>query len=53
MSRKPMFLASYAEGADSGIPDIIVRCREAGLPAPEVRQSEGQIIQALRGRCLR
>ena len=28
--------------------DMIVRCREAGLPAPEFRQSVGQFIQTLR-----
>ena len=28
--------------------DMIARCREAGLPAPEFRQSVGQFIQTLR-----
>ena len=37
----PMFLASYAEKAGSGFLDMLARCREAGLPAPEFRQSGG------------
>ena len=45
---EPMFLASYAEKAGSGILDMIARCREAGLPAPEFRQSGGQFVQTLR-----
>ena len=44
---EPMFLARYAEKAGSGILDMIARCREAGLPTPEFRQSEGQFIQTL------
>jgi predicted HTH transcriptional regulator len=44
---EPMFLARYAEKAGSGILDMIARCREASLPAPEFRQSEGQFIQTL------
>jgi predicted HTH transcriptional regulator len=44
---EPMFLAQYAEKAGTGILDMIARCREAGLPAPEFRQSGGQFVQAL------
>ncbi len=33
--------------AGSGILDMIARCREAGLPAPDFRQSGGQFIQTL------
>lgn len=44
----PMFLARYAEKAGSGILDMIARCREAGLPAPQFRQEGGQFIQTLR-----
>ncbi len=44
---EPMFLARYAEKAGSGILDMIARCREAGLPTPEFRQSGGQFIQTL------
>ena len=44
---EPMFLARYAEKAGSGILDMIARCREAGLPTPEFRQSVGQFIPTL------
>ena len=44
---EPMFLARYAEKAGSGILDMIARCREAGLRAPEFRQSGGQFVQTL------
>jgi predicted HTH transcriptional regulator len=44
---EPLFLARYAEKAGSGILDMIARCRESGLPAPEFRQSGGQFIQTL------
>lgn len=44
----PMFLARYAEKAGSGILDMIARCKQAGLPAPEFRQDGGQFIQRLR-----
>ncbi len=43
----PMFLARYAEKAGSGILDMIARCKQAGLPAPEFRQDGGQFIQKL------
>ena len=44
---EPMFLARYAEKAGSGILDMIARCQQAGLPAPEFRQDGGQFIQTL------
>ncbi len=44
---EPMFLAHYAEKAGSGILDMIARCRQAGLPAPQFRQEGGQFIQSL------
>jgi predicted HTH transcriptional regulator len=44
---EPMFLAQYAEKAGTGILDMIARCREAGLPAPDFRQSGGQFVQTL------
>jgi ATP-dependent DNA helicase RecG len=47
MIAKPMFLARYAEKAGTGILDMIARCREAGLPSPEFRQSGGQFVQIL------
>ena len=43
----PMFLARYAEKAGSGILDMIARCKQAGLAAPEFRQDGGQFIQTL------
>ena len=45
---EPLFLARYAEKAGSGILDMIARCQQAGLPAPEFRQEGGQFIQTLR-----
>ena len=42
-----MFLARYAEKAGTSILDMIARCREAGLPEPEFRQSGGQFVQTL------
>ena len=44
---EPLFLAHYAEKAGSGILDMIARCRETGLPAPQFRQGGGQFIQTL------
>lgn len=44
---EPMFLAHYAEKAGSGILDMIARCQQAGLPAPQFRQEGGQFIQTL------
>ncbi len=44
---EPMFLARYAEKAGTGILDMIARCREAGLPLPEFRQSGGQSVRSL------
>ena len=44
---EPMFLARYAEKAGTGILDMIARCREARLPAPEFHQSGGQFVQTL------
>ena len=43
----PMFLAHYAEKAGSGILDMISRCQQAGLPAPQFRQEGGQFIQTI------
>ncbi|MBI3273378.1 MAG: DUF4062 domain-containing protein [Planctomycetes bacterium] len=44
---EPMFLAHYSEKAGTGILDMIARCREAGTPLPEFRQSGGQFVQVL------
>ena len=43
----PLFLAGYAEHAGTGTLDMIARCREAGLQAPEFRQDGGSFIQTL------
>ncbi len=44
---EPLFLAHYAEKAGSGILDMIARCQETGLPAPQFRQGGGQFVQTL------
>jgi predicted HTH transcriptional regulator len=44
---EPVFLARYAEKAGSGILDMIALCRQAGLPEPEFRQSDGQFVQTM------
>jgi ATP-dependent DNA helicase RecG len=44
---EPMFLATYAEKAGSGILDMIKLCREAGVRAPAFRQDGGQFVQTL------
>jgi len=44
---EPMFLATYAEKAGSGILDMIRLCRTAGVRAPEFRQDGGQFVQIL------
>ncbi|MEI7899871.1 MAG: hypothetical protein WCK89_06435 [bacterium] len=38
---EPMFLATYAEKAGSGILDMIQLCRTAGVRAPEYRVPAG------------
>jgi len=44
---EPMFLATYAEKAGSGILDMIGLCKEAGVRAPAFRQDGGQFVQTL------
>ena len=44
---EPMFLATYAEKAGSGILDMIQLCRAAGVRPPEFRQDSGQFVQTL------
>ena len=44
---EPMFLATYAEKAGSGILDMIKLCRLAGVRAPQFRQDGGQFVQTL------
>jgi predicted HTH transcriptional regulator len=45
---EPLFLAGYIEQAGTGTLDMIARCRDAGLSAPEFRQDGGSFIQTLR-----
>ena len=42
---EPMFLATYAEKAGSGILDMIKRCRLAGVRTPSFHQKGGQFVQ--------
>ena len=44
---EPMFLATYAEKAGSGILDMIGLCKDAGVRAPAFRQDGGQFVQTL------
>ena len=44
---EPMFLATYAEKAGSGILDMMALCRQAGLREPVFRQDGGQFVQTL------
>jgi predicted HTH transcriptional regulator len=44
---EPMFLATYAEKAGSGILDMIKRCRLAGVRMPCFHQKGGQFVQTL------
>jgi len=44
---EPMFLATYAEKAGSGILDMIKLCRAAGVRAPDFRQDAGQFVQTI------
>jgi len=44
---EPLFLARYIERAGSGTLDMIELCRAAGLPPPEFRQEQGQVIQTI------
>ncbi len=44
----PLFLAGIVEKAGTGILDMIAKCSEVGLPAPEFRQDGGQFVQTLR-----
>ncbi|MCY2995754.1 MAG: DUF4062 domain-containing protein [Planctomycetota bacterium] len=44
---EPMFLATYAEKAGSGILDMIKLCRAAGVRTPEFRQDGGQFVQTI------
>jgi predicted HTH transcriptional regulator len=45
---EPLFLTRYIERAGTGTLDMARLCAEAGLPAPEFREEQGQFIQVLR-----
>lgn len=44
---EPMFLTRYIERAGTGTLDMARLCAEAGLPAPQFREENGQFIQVL------
>ncbi|MFM8420170.1 MAG: ATP-binding protein, partial [Verrucomicrobiota bacterium] len=43
----PLFLAGYIEQAGTGTLDMIARCRDAGLRAPEFHQDGASFVQTL------
>ncbi|HUT36137.1 MAG TPA: ATP-binding protein [Planctomycetota bacterium] len=44
---EPMFLAHYAEKAGSGTLDMIARCQQTGLPAPDFEQRGSQFVTTI------
>jgi len=44
---EPLYLARYIEKAGSGTLDIIERCAEAGLPAPDFEERAGLFVTTL------
>jgi len=44
---EPLYLVRYIEKAGSGTLDMIERCREAGLPAPDFEERAGQFVTTL------
>jgi predicted HTH transcriptional regulator len=44
---EPLYLARYIEKAGSGTLDMIERCREAALPAPDFEERAGQFVTTL------
>lgn len=44
---EPLFLAHYVEKAGTGTLDMIERCQEAGLPAPQFEQRGGSFVTTL------
>lgn len=38
---EPLYLAKYIDRMETGTRDMIIRCREAGLPEPEYAVSDG------------
>lgn len=47
---EPMYLTKYIERMGTGIRDMIHRCREAGLPEPEIRLDGGSFVLTIRRR---
>lgn len=45
---EPLYLTKYIERMGTGIRDIIERCREAGLPEPEIRVDSGVWVTTIR-----
>ena len=41
---EPLYLTKYIERMGTGIHDMIERCREAGLPEPEFKLTDGFVI---------
>ena len=41
---EPLYLARYIEKVGTGTLDMIVRCREKGLPEPDFEQRAGQFV---------
>jgi len=44
---EPLYLAHYIEKAGTGTLDMIVQCREKGLPEPDFEQRAGQFVVTL------
>jgi predicted HTH transcriptional regulator len=44
---EPLYLVRYIEKAGTGTLDMIVRCREKGLPEPDFEQRAGQFVVTL------
>jgi ATP-dependent DNA helicase RecG len=44
---EPLFLTRYIERAGTGTLDMAEWCRAAGLPPPDFRQEQGQVIQTI------
>ncbi len=45
---EPMYLVKYIERMGTGILDMIDRCREAGLPEPEIKLDSGVWVTTIR-----
>jgi ATP-dependent DNA helicase RecG len=45
---EPMYLTKYIERMGTGIRDMIRRCRDAGLPEPEIRLDGGSFVLTIR-----